>query len=87
VLANPEENVFTGNTCLYGATGGIAFINGLVGERFAVRNSNAQAVIEGAGDHCCEYMISFLVEATMIHFFAPNRSQSTFIVGNRPDMI
>jgi len=53
---NPEENAIAGNTCLYGATGGTVFINGLVGERFAVRNSNAQAVIEGAGDHCCEYM-------------------------------
>ena len=45
-----------GNTCLYGATSGEAFINGLAGERFAVRNSGALAVIEGVGDHGCEYM-------------------------------
>jgi len=53
---NPAENVIVGNTCLYGATGGILFANGQAGERFAVRNSKGQAVIEGAGDHCCEYM-------------------------------
>ncbi len=45
-----------GNTCLYGATGGRLFASGCAGERFAVRNSGAHAVIEGAGDHCCEYM-------------------------------
>lgn len=50
------DNVIVGNTCLYGATGGTLFANGKAGERFAVRNSMAQAVIEGAGDHCCEYM-------------------------------
>jgi glutamate synthase (ferredoxin) len=50
------ENVIIGNTCLYGATGGSLFANGRAGERFAVRNSKANAVIEGAGDHCCEYM-------------------------------
>ena len=52
----PDKNVIVGNTCLYGATGGIMFANGLAGERFAVRNSKGTAVIEGAGDHCCEYM-------------------------------
>ncbi len=52
----PEQNVIAGNTCLYGATGGLLFANGLAGERFAVRNSKGTAVIEGAGDHCCEYM-------------------------------
>jgi glutamate synthase (ferredoxin) len=51
-----EQNVIVGNTCLYGATGGFLFANGLAGERFAVRNSKGTAVIEGAGDHCCEYM-------------------------------
>jgi glutamate synthase (ferredoxin) len=50
------ENVILGNTCLYGATGGRLFANGRAGERFGVRNSKAEAVIEGAGDHCCEYM-------------------------------
>ena len=51
-----EENIIAGNTGLYGATSGELFINGKVGERFGVRNSGAIAVIEGAGDHCCEYM-------------------------------
>ena len=51
-----EKNVIAGNTILYGATSGKAFINGGVGERFAVRNSGAEAVVEGVGDHCCEYM-------------------------------
>ncbi len=50
------ENIIIGNTCLYGATSGEAFINGVAGERFAVRNSGATAVVEGVGDHGCEYM-------------------------------
>jgi glutamate synthase (NADPH/NADH) large chain len=52
----PEENIIAGNTLLYGATSGEIYINGQVGERFCVRNSGAIAVVEGAGDHCCEYM-------------------------------
>ena len=51
-----SDNIIAGNTILYGATSGEIFINGRVGERFAVRNSGATAVVEGAGDHCCEYM-------------------------------
>ena len=51
-----EDNIIAGNTGLYGATSGELYVNGRVGERFAVRNSGAIAVIEGAGDHCCEYM-------------------------------
>ena len=51
-----EDNIIAGNTGLYGATSGELYINGKVGERFGVRNSGAIAVIEGAGDHCCEYM-------------------------------
>lgn len=51
-----EDNIIAGNTGLYGATSGELYINGMVGERFGVRNSGATAVIEGAGDHCCEYM-------------------------------
>ena len=51
-----EKNIITGNTVLYGATSGEVFINGMAGERFCVRNSGATAVVEGAGDHCCEYM-------------------------------
>jgi glutamate synthase domain-containing protein 3 len=56
VLFRPEENMIVGNTVLYGATAGRAFFRGLAGERFAVRNSGAWAVVEGVGDHGCEYM-------------------------------
>ena len=56
-----EDNIIAGNTGLYGATSGELYVNGKVGERFGVRNSGAIAVIEGAGDHCCEYMTGGLV--------------------------
>ncbi|OSM07200.1 glutamate synthase large subunit [Magnetofaba australis] len=56
-----EENIIAGNVLLYGATGGEAYFRGLVGERFAVRNSGAQAVCEGVGDHGCEYMTGGVV--------------------------
>ncbi len=52
----PEENILVGNTVLYGATSGFAFFNGVAGERFAVRNSGATTIVEGVGDHACEYM-------------------------------
>ena len=55
-MFNPEDNTIAGNTLLYGATEGSVFISGRVGERFCVRNSGALAVVEGVGDHCCEYM-------------------------------
>ena len=68
IISPPPENkshasdyVIIGNTCLYGATGGYLFVNGQAGERFAVRNSAAQTVIEGVGDHACEYMTGGLV--------------------------
>ena len=57
----PEENILIGNTVLYGATSGEAYFNGMAGERFAVRNSGATAVVEGVGDHGCEYMTKGLV--------------------------
>jgi glutamate synthase domain-containing protein 2/glutamate synthase domain-containing protein 3 len=57
----PEENIIIGNVCLYGATSGEAYFNGMAGERFAVRNSGATAVVEGVGDHGCEYMTKGLV--------------------------
>ncbi|RKY54306.1 MAG: glutamate synthase subunit alpha, partial [Candidatus Neomarinimicrobiota bacterium] len=57
----PHENVIVGNTVLYGATGGEVFINGIAGERFAVRNSGACAVVEGVGNHGCEYMTGGVV--------------------------
>ncbi|HVW68888.1 MAG TPA: glutamate synthase large subunit [Steroidobacteraceae bacterium] len=56
-----KDTILMGNTCLYGATGGYLFAAGVAGERFAVRNSGAIAVIEGAGDHCCEYMTGGVV--------------------------
>ena len=52
----PEENIIAGNTLLYGATSGEVYLNGRAGERFCVRNSGVVAVVEGVGDHCCEYM-------------------------------
>ncbi|MGQ0792932.1 MAG: glutamate synthase large subunit [Deltaproteobacteria bacterium] len=52
----PEENIIIGNVALYGATGGEAYIRGMAGERFCVRNSGVSAVVESVGDHCCEYM-------------------------------
>ncbi|MDT8397544.1 MAG: glutamate synthase large subunit [Pseudomonadales bacterium] len=58
---NTRETTIIGNTCLYGATGGKLFAAGMAGERFGVRNSGAQAVVEGAGDHCCEYMTGGLI--------------------------
>jgi glutamate synthase (NADPH/NADH) large chain len=57
----PEDNILVGNVVLYGATSGEAFFNGMAGERFAVRNSGAIAVVEGLGDHGCEYMTKGLV--------------------------
>jgi glutamate synthase (NADPH/NADH) large chain len=56
-----EDNIIIGNVALYGATGGEAFFRGVAGERFAVRNSGAHAVVEGVGDHGCEYMTRGLV--------------------------
>ena len=53
---NLKNNIIIGNTSFYGATSGEAYIRGVAGERFCVRNSGAKTVIEGTGDHCCEYM-------------------------------
>ena len=57
----PEENILVGNVCLYGATSGEVYFGGMAGERFAVRNSGATAVVEGVGDHGCEYMTKGLI--------------------------
>ncbi len=57
----PEDNIIVGNVSLYGATGGEVFLRGQAGERFCVRNSGATAVVEGVGDHGCEYMTGGLV--------------------------
>ena len=61
VLIKEDENIIIGNVALYGATSGKAFINGVAGERFCVRNSGATAVVEGTGDHGCEYMTGGIV--------------------------
>jgi glutamate synthase (ferredoxin) len=58
---DPGSQVILGNTCLYGATGGELYALGRAGERFAVRNSGAESVVEGSGDHCCEYMTGGIV--------------------------
>src|SRR5471032_42669 len=57
----PEESIIVGNTVMYGAIEGECYFRGIAGERFAVRNSGAVAVVEGAGDHCCEYMTGGIV--------------------------
>jgi glutamate synthase (NADPH/NADH) large chain len=57
----PEESIIVGNTVMYGAIDGECYLRGVAGERFAVRNSGAVAVVEGAGDHCCEYMTGGVV--------------------------
>ena len=90
VIAPPEGSRFEsrktsiiGNTCLYGATGGRLFAAGVAGERFAVRNSGAHSVIEGAGDHCCEYMTGGLVTvlgATGVNFGAGMTGGLAFVL-------
>ena len=61
VIFNPSKNTIVGNVCLYGATSGQAYIQGMAGDRFAVRNSGAKAVVEGVGDNACEYMTGGVV--------------------------
>ena len=90
VIYPPENSQFEsrdasiiGNTCLYGATGGRLFASGCAGERFAVRNSGAHAVIEGAGDHCCEYMTGGCVTvlgATGLNFGAGMTGGMAFVL-------
>ncbi|MDR0687226.1 MAG: glutamate synthase large subunit [Prevotellaceae bacterium] len=81
----PEENVIAGNTLLYGATAGEVYINGRVGERFCVRNSGATAVVEGTGDHCCEYMTGgcAVVLGTVGRNFAAGMSGGVAYVWNK----
>ena len=80
----PEKNIIVGNTLLYGATGGEVYINGRAGERFCVRNSGGIAVVEGAGDHCCEYMTGgrTVVLGTTGHNFAAGMSGGIAYVWN-----
>ncbi|MDR0415150.1 MAG: glutamate synthase large subunit [Prevotellaceae bacterium] len=81
----PEENVIAGNTLLYGATAGEVYINGKVGERFCVRNSGAFAVVEGTGDHCCEYMTGgcAVILGTVGRNFAAGMSGGVAYVWNK----
>ncbi|GHT16069.1 glutamate synthase [Bacteroidia bacterium] len=83
----PEDNVIAGNTLLYGATSGEVYINGRVGERFCVRNSGAIAVVEGTGDHCCEYMTGgrTVVLGTVGRNFAAGMSGGVAYVWNKDD--
>ena len=75
----PEESILVGNVVLYGATGGEAFLSGIAGERFAVRNSGATAVVEGVGDHGCEYMTN----GTVIVLGATGRNFAAGMSGGR----
>ncbi len=86
-----QENAIIGNTCLYGATGGKLYAAGVAGERFGVRNSGAHAVIEGTGDHCCEYMTGGVVTvlgSTGVNFGAGMTGGLAFVLdveGKFPD--
>jgi glutamate synthase domain-containing protein 3 len=75
----PEESILVGNVVLYGATGGEVFLNGIAGERFAVRNSGATAVVEGVGDHGCEYMTN----GTVLVLGATGRNFAAGMSGGR----
>ena len=69
-----EENILIGNVCLYGATSGTCYFRGVAAERFAVRNSGATAVVEGVGDHGCEYMTGKLLKAALPRYLPHARS-------------
>jgi glutamate synthase domain-containing protein 3 len=84
----PEESILVGNVVLYGATSGEAFLNGVAGERFAVRNSGATAVIEGVGDHCCEYMTNgtvIVIGPTGRNFAAGMNGGRAFVLDEQGD--
>ena len=88
LFIDPAESIITGNTCLYGATSGEAYFNGIAGERFAVRNSGAIAVVEGVGDHGCEYMTggTVVVIGKTGRNFAAGMSGGTAYVWNPDNM-
>ncbi|HYM09334.1 MAG TPA: glutamate synthase subunit alpha, partial [Bryobacterales bacterium] len=84
----PEENILVGNVCLYGATGGEVYLHGMAGERFAVRNSGAHAVVEGVGDHGCEYMtkgVVVVLGGTGRNFAAGMSSGFAFVLDEQGD--
>jgi glutamate synthase domain-containing protein 2/glutamate synthase domain-containing protein 1/glutamate synthase domain-containing protein 3 len=80
----PHDNIIAGNVCLYGATSGELYVNGMAGERFAIRNSGALAVVEGVGDHGCEYMTGGVVVVLGVtgHNFAAGMSGGVAYVFN-----
>ncbi len=85
-----EENIIAGNTILYGATSGELYLRGRAGERFAVRNSGAQAVVEGVGDHGCEYMTGGTVVVlgpTGRNFAAGMSGGTAFVLDLDPDRV
>ncbi|MBT8132615.1 MAG: glutamate synthase large subunit, partial [Gammaproteobacteria bacterium] len=85
-----RDTIIVGNTCLYGATGGEFFAAGRAGERFAVRNSGAVAVIEGAGDHCCEYMTDGVVVVlgqTGVNFGAGMTGGFAYVLDQQRDFV
>ena len=84
----PEENILIGNVALYGATSGRAFFRGRAGERFCVRNSGAHAVVEGTGDHCCEYMTggaAVIIGGTGRNFAAGMSGGAAFVLDKAGD--
>ncbi len=85
-----RETVIIGNTCLYGATGGALYAAGVAGERFAVRNSGATAVVEGSGDHCCEYMTGGVVVVlgrTGVNFGAGMTGGFAYVLDEERDFV
>jgi glutamate synthase (NADPH/NADH) large chain len=85
-----EENIIAGNTILYGATGGEVFLRGRVGERFGVRNSGATAVVEGVGDHGCEYMTGgrvVVLGGTGRNFAAGMSGGTAYVWRLRPELV
>ena len=82
----PEENIIVGNVLLYGATSGEAYIRGIAGERFCVRNSGVHTVVEGVGDHCCEYMTGgrvVVIGPTGRNFAAGMSGGEAYVLANR----
>ncbi|TCK92844.1 glutamate synthase (NADH) large subunit [Natranaerovirga hydrolytica] len=86
----PQDNILVGNTLLYGATSGEVYINGVAGERFAVRNSGASAVVEGVGDHGCEYMtggVAVILGETGRNFGAGMSGGMAFVLDEKEDFV
>jgi glutamate synthase (NADPH/NADH) large chain len=84
----PEDNILIGNVALYGATSGRAFFRGRAGERFCVRNSGAHAVVEGLGDHGCEYMtggVAVVIGPTGRNFAAGMSGGTAFVIDSAGD--